>query len=208
MSKGFKIGFFDSGVGGLNVLYEAFLHLPKNTSFVYYADHDNVPYGNKSSGEIKNLLFHALRFLKLEGCDAIVIACNTASSVANKEFRASFGVPIIAMEPAIKPAIVNYPESRILITATQATIIGEKLKNLLDSLNAKNCDLMALPRLVSYAQAGDFRSAGGYLSLTVRRGAGSPPNHPTTSEYNSLVNAPRALRSKYFRQVHALPKMI
>ena len=164
MSRGFKIGFFDSGVGGLNVLYEAFLCLPKNTSFVYYADHDNVPYGNKSSGEIKNLLFHALRFLKLEGCDAIVIACNTASSVANKEFRASFGVPIIAMEPAIKLAIVNYPESRILITATQATIIGEKLKNLLDNLNAKNCDLMALPRLVNYAQAGDFRSAGGYLS--------------------------------------------
>ena len=136
MNKGFKIGFFDSGVGGLNVLYEAFLCLPKNTSFVYYADHDNVPYGNKSSGEIKNLLFHALRFLKLEGCDAIVIACNTASSVANKEFRASFGVPIIAMEPAIKPAIANYPECRILITATQATIIGEKLKNLLDNLNA------------------------------------------------------------------------
>lgn len=159
-----KIGIFDSGVGGLNVLYEAFLRLGEQCEFAYFADHENVPYGQKSSGEIKSLLYQALRFLKLQGCDALVIACNTASSVADREFRAGFGVPIIAMEPAIKPAITHFgEEAKILIAATQATIMGDKLAALLASLGARNCDLMALPRLVNIAQSGDFRAAQGYL---------------------------------------------
>lgn len=163
MKKIKKIGIFDSGVGGLNVLYEAYLRLGRQCEFVYFADHENVPYGQKSSNEIKSLLYQALRFLKLQGCDALVIACNTASSVADAAFRASFGVPIVAMEPAIKPAIARYEGAKILIAATQATIMGDKLAALLASLGASNCDLMALPRLVSIAQSGDFRSAQGYL---------------------------------------------
>lgn len=156
--KSVKIGFFDSGTGGLNVLYEAFLNLPQSTQFVYFADHDNVPYGNKSKDEIRTLLKNALNFLKAQNCDAIVIACNTASSVADMDFRYSFGLPIVAMEPAIKLAFDLHKNKRILLCATNATIKGEKLANLIKRLGA-NCDLIALPELVEFAQNAEFSKA-------------------------------------------------
>lgn len=159
-----KIGFFDSGVGGLNVLYEGFLRLPQDTKFAYFADHDNVPYGTKTTTQIKELLANALEFLKNQNCDAIVIACNTASSVADMDFRHSFSLPIVAMEPAIKPALEQFSGANILITATNATIKGEKLSNLLKSLNATNCDLLALPRFVEIAQSGDYSLAQDYVN--------------------------------------------
>lgn len=158
-----KIGFFDSGVGGLNVLYEAFLNLPQSTKFVYLADHDNVPYGNKSSQEIRTLLKKALNFLKTQNCDAIVIACNTASSVADMDFRHSFGLPIVAMEPAIKLAFDMHKDKRTLLCATNATIKGEKLANLISTLGA-NCDLIALPQLVEFSQNKEYSKAATLLS--------------------------------------------
>lgn len=153
-----KIGFFDSGIGGLNVLYEAFLNLPQSTQFVYLADHDNVPYGNKNSEEIRTLLKNALNFLKAQNCDAIVIACNTASSVADMDFRHSFSLPIVAMEPAIKLAFDTHKNEKILLCATNATIKGEKLANLLETLGV-DCDLIALPQLVEFAQNAEFSKA-------------------------------------------------
>ena len=158
-----KIGFFDSGIGGLNVLYEAFLNLPKSTEFVYFADHDNVPYGTKSTDEIRTLLKNALNFLKAQNCDAIVIACNTASSVADMDFRHSFALPIVAMEPAIKLAFDTRKNERILLCATNATINGKKLANLIESLGA-SCDLIALPQLVEFAQKGEFEVAKYFIN--------------------------------------------
>lgn len=157
-----KIGFFDSGVGGLNVLYEGFLNLPRSVKFAYYADHDNVPYGVKDKSQIKELLANALNFLKAQGCDAVVIACNTASSVADMDFRHSFGIGIVAMEPAIKPAFELFSGANILLTATNATINGTKLASLLEGIGA-NCDLLALPQLVSFAQSGDFGAALAFI---------------------------------------------
>lgn len=160
-----KIGFFDSGVGGLNVLYEGFLNLPKDSEFVYFADHDNVPYGPKSANEVKNLLSSALEFLKEQNCDAIVIACNTASSVADMDFRHSFSLPIVAMEPAIKPALERFKGENILVCATAGTIKGEKLQALLNSLKANDdCDLLALPQLVEFAQNSDFKGAQEFIN--------------------------------------------
>ena len=99
-----KIAFFDSGIGGLSVLHHAMRVLP-NEQFVFYADEDNVPYGVKTREEVMGFVQQAFDFLV--GCDvkAIVVACNTATSVAVREMRHRYDIPIIGMEPAAKKAL-------------------------------------------------------------------------------------------------------
>lgn len=150
-----KIGIFDSGIGGLSVLHEAIINI-KNADFIYYADVLNAPYGEKSKDEIYSFLKNIIDFFLKQQVDAIVIACNTASTVATPEFRAQFNIPIIAMEPAIKKAIELYPNKKTLIAATPITIKSDKLEKLLEKLNVKNTDLIALPKLVRYAENGEF----------------------------------------------------
>ena len=99
-----KIGIYDSGIGGLSVLHQARKMLP-DAEFLYYADEKHVPYGEKTREEIKGYVEEILNFLIDHGVDAVVIACNTATSVAKKEFRNTFSVPIVGMEPAVKKAV-------------------------------------------------------------------------------------------------------
>lgn len=155
-----RVGIFDSGIGGLSVLHRAMKVLP-NTEFIYYADKDHVPYGEKTVEEIKGFIEDILRFLIDKKVDAIVIACNTATVVATKEFRSQFPVPIVGMEPAVKKAVEEYQDTnkRILVTATPITIAGEKLHNLLERVDRKHlADLLPLPKLVRFAEKGEFVS--------------------------------------------------
>ena len=154
-----KIGIFDSGLGGLSVLHHALKVLP-DAHFIYYADEEHVPYGEKSKEQIKGYVKEIIEFLIDQGVDAIVIACNTATSVATKEFRDTFSVPIIGMEPAVKKAIELYShEDRMLVAATPVTITGDKLYNLVQRVDAKNqVDFIALPGLVRFAENGIFDS--------------------------------------------------
>ena len=94
-----KIGIFDSGMGGLSVLYQAMKKMP-GMDYIYYADRKNVPYGEKTEEQVKGFVDEIIKFLIMKDVDAIVIACNTATSVATKEYREGFPVPIIGMEPA------------------------------------------------------------------------------------------------------------
>lgn len=151
------IGFLDSGIGGLTVLYEARQRCP-NARYLYYADTDHVPYGTKSREEIRRYVVDAVTFLVKHGVDILVIACNTATSMAVEELRSRFPLPIIGMEPAVRPAILRYPGARILVCATPATIHGEKLHHLLDVHHADPSAtiLIPTPRLVTYAEAGEF----------------------------------------------------
>lgn len=152
------IGIFDSGIGGLTVLNKIIQILP-NEKYIYYADTDNVPYGTKPKEEVKKYINKAIEFLILKNVKAIVIACNTATSIAIKELRDKYDIPIIGIEPAVKPAVENRKEKRVLIMATPTTIKEEKLKYLLDKFNAKEyVDLIAMPKLVEFAEGGDFRS--------------------------------------------------
>ena len=75
-----QIGFFDSGIGGLTVLHDTIKILP-NEDYIYYADKLNVPYGSKTKEEVKKYVFAAVDFIFQQGVKAIVIACNTATSV-------------------------------------------------------------------------------------------------------------------------------
>lgn len=155
-----KVGIFDSGIGGLSVLHHAMKKIP-NGEFIYYADEAHVPYGEKSAEEIKTYIQSIFEFLIKEGVDAILIACNTATSVAAKEFRAQYPVPIVGMEPAVKKAVELYGDTgkRILVAATPVTIAGDKLHNLLERVDIEHdVDLIPLPRLVRFAESGDFDS--------------------------------------------------
>ncbi len=149
-----KIGIFDSGIGGISVLYEALKILP-DEEYIYYADTLNVPYGPKPKEEVKKYVFHAIDFLVSQKVQAVVIACNTATSVAIEDLRAAYLIPIIGMEPAVKPAVELNKDStkRVLVTATALTLKEEKLKNLISKVdNHHIVDLLPLPELVRFAE--------------------------------------------------------
>jgi len=152
------IGVFDSGIGGLTVLKKIIEILP-NEKYIYYADTDNVPYGTKPKEEVKEYINNAVEFLISKNVKAIVVACNTATSIAVKELREKYSIPIIGIEPAAKPAVENRGDKKVLIMATPTTIKEEKLKYLLESLNAEEyVDLIAMPKLVEFAENKEFES--------------------------------------------------
>jgi glutamate racemase len=151
-----KIGIFDSGVGGLTVLNTAMKIIP-DAEYIYYADLDNVPYGTREKDEVRNLTYEAVEFLRGKGAEAVVIACNTATSTSVEKLRKSFDMPIIGMEPAIKPAIENSDRRKVLVMATELTLKEEKFKNLVSRLNGDNIiEALPMPELVEKAENFDF----------------------------------------------------
>jgi len=155
-----RVGIFDSGIGGLSVLHHAQKALP-GAEFLYYADEKHVPYGEKTRQQIKGYIDEIIEFMLGKKVDAIVIACNTATSVATKEYRSRFPVPIIGMEPAVKQAVELYRDipGRVLVAATPVTIAGDKLHALLEKVDTEdNVDLVALPKLVRFAEKGEFET--------------------------------------------------
>lgn len=152
------IGVFDSGIGGLTVLKKIIKELP-NEKYIYYADTDNVPYGIKPKEDVKRYVKEAVEFLIKKDVKAIVIACNTATSIAIKDLRNEYSLPIIGIEPAVKPAVENRCNKKVLVMATPITIREEKLHSLVNKLNAENnVDLIAMPKLVEFAEVGEFDS--------------------------------------------------
>ena len=154
-----KIAFFDSGIGGLSVLHHAMKILPSE-EFIFFADEDNVPYGTKSREEVLSFVDAAFKFLIAQGVGAIVVACNTATSVAVKVMREKYPLPIIGMEPALKVGLDAFPNRKVLVAATAITITGEKIRRLIKNLRAENlAELKALPNLVEFAERQEFNSA-------------------------------------------------
>ena len=153
-----KIGIFDSGIGGLSVLHEAYHYLPEQ-NYIFYADTKHVPYGLKTPEQILNYSIGITEFLLERGAEAIVVACNTATSVAIKELRKRYSIPILGMEPAVKPAVEGTDKKRIMVIATPVTIREDKLKDLLHRVDGDHrVDLLAMPRLVEFAEREEFES--------------------------------------------------
>jgi len=154
-----KIGVIDSGVGGLTVLKQAIDAYPF-AHYIYFADTENVPYGTKSKKEIKKLVLDAVEFLADKKIDLLIIACNTATSIAVKTLRKKYDFPIIGMEPAVKPAVLlKQKKNKILVCATKLTLKEKKLKDLITNLNAKDdVKLLSLQKLVKMAEAKDWDS--------------------------------------------------
>ncbi len=154
-----KIGIFDSGIGGLTVLHQAMITLPQE-EYLYYADTDHVPYGIRSKEEILEFVDNALRFMLGKGVKAVIIACNTATSAAIKTLRSRYSLPILGMEPAVKPAVAREEEGkRVMVIATPLTLREEKLRNLLHQVDKHHTvDLLPLPELVRFAEREEFTS--------------------------------------------------
>jgi glutamate racemase len=123
--KGYPIGVFDSGVGGLSVLRVLQRELP-HEDWVYFADQKYCPYGPRPAEEIRMLSRHIVEFLLAQNCQVIVVACNTASAAALEYLRQTWPrVPFIGMEPAVKPAARNSHTRTIGILATPGTLQGQ-----------------------------------------------------------------------------------
>lgn len=151
------IGVFDSGVGGISVLRELVATLP-NEDFIYYGDSANAPYGEKSRDQVVRLSRSIVDQLLDEGAKAIVIACNTATSAAAAELRADYAhVPIIGVEPALKPATLAPDVKRILVMATPITLRLDKYQQLAEKWGGGHEVISApCPGLAARIEKGDL----------------------------------------------------
>ena len=112
------IGVFDSGIGGISVLKEIVSLMPEE-NYIYYGDSANAPYGTRQITDIQHLSRNCVEFLLEHGAKAIVIACNTATSAAAAMLRADYpDIPVIGIEPALKPAVLWKEHDRIAVMAT------------------------------------------------------------------------------------------
>lgn len=123
------IGIFDSGVGGLSVLKEIRQHLPAE-NLIYVADSAYAPYGNKSHEFILERSHALTRFLIDQDIKAIVIACNTATTISVAELRKSYNLPFVAMEPGVKPAIAATKSGVVGVMATENTLTSDHFTQL------------------------------------------------------------------------------
>ncbi len=124
-----KIGLFDSGIGGVNILKEIIKILP-NEDYIYYSDSLNNPYGDKTDEEIIKICEDIVNKLIKMNCKAIVIACNTASAKASSYLRSKYNLPVFAIEPAYKMVHDYAFNDKTLVLATKGTIESEKFLQL------------------------------------------------------------------------------
>jgi glutamate racemase len=125
------IGVFDSGLGGLSVLAALIDALPQ-ADFSYFADTAHVPYGNKSKEQIHGRVLAIGQHLVDAGCGLLVVACNTATATAVQALRAAHpGIPVVGVEPGIKPAAQDTKTGRIAVLTTEATARSQRLKHLI-----------------------------------------------------------------------------
>lgn len=138
------IGFFDSGLGGISVLRACTALLPRE-DFLYFGDSINAPYGEKSLETVRTLTMEAVDGLIAQGVKAVVVACNTATSAAITLLRDKHPhLPIIGIEPAVKPAAQARNSSSVLVMATPLTIQEDKYQKLAASFRHQ-ANVISLP---------------------------------------------------------------
>ena len=140
------IGLFDSGIGGISIL-EKLKQLLPNENFIYLADNQNCPYGSKSKKEIISLSKKNCEKLIELNCKIIIIACNTSTTNSIKKLREIIAIPIIGIEPGLKPAIHYTKTKNIGILATEKTL-GSKL--FFETLNQNRIDDIHIHEQIGY----------------------------------------------------------
>jgi len=150
------IGVFDSGVGGLSVLHHIRQTLP-DERLIYVADSGHVPYGDKPPEHIEQRSLALTRFLIAQGADAIVIACNTATAAAAATLRSRFDIPIVGMEPAVKPAAAATKRGVVGVLATTGTLESARFAALLERYGEEvEIVTQGCPGLVEQVEQGDL----------------------------------------------------
>ncbi len=154
------IGVFDSGVGGLSVLREIRRALPAET-LCYVADSAHAPYGERSVAYIEARSRHIIGFLQAQGAKAVVVACNTVTGLVIGHLRAAFpGLPLIAIEPAVKPAAQSTHSGVIGLLATVWRVASPGLQRLLQlHASGRQVLLQACPGWVERVERGELDGA-------------------------------------------------
>lgn len=142
--KKLPIGVFDSGVGGISVLRELVKLMPEE-KYLYFGDSANAPYGTKGLEQVRQLTMKNIGYLLERGVKSVVVACNTATSVAVADLRKKYpDLPLVGIEPAIKPAVEQHPGGRIIVMATPMTLRQEKFCRLMGRWEAQ-AQIVPLP---------------------------------------------------------------
>lgn len=154
-----SIGIFDSGIGGLSILWEVHRLLP-HEDLIYIADQANVPYGSRSLDQVRKLSFGIVDFLLNQDVKLITVACNTASAASLHDLRTQYiEIPFVGMEPAVKPAAENTQSRIVGILATPATFQGSLFASVVERF-AEGVTILqeTLPGLVEQIERGEFDS--------------------------------------------------
>lgn len=156
------IGVFDSGVGGISILKELVKLMP-NENFIYYGDSANAPYGTKSLEQVAELVNKDAEYLCEKGVKALVVACNTATSVGIKFLRERYNgvMPVIGIEPALKPAVLSKEHPTVLVMATPMTLREEKFHNLMQRfMEQAHIVPLPCPGLMEFVERGELSGEG------------------------------------------------
>lgn len=177
MSMQSPVGVFDSGIGGVSVLREIRRALP-GENLIYVGDSIHLPYGEKSLDEIRQYTVGVVELMKAQGCKLIVIACNTASAAALSYIRQRYPeLPVVGMEPAVKPAAEHTRSGIVGVIATTATFQGELFASVVERF-ASTIEVLQqpCPGLVQQIEAGELDTPKteemlrGWLAPMLRQG--------------------------------------
>lgn len=152
------IGVFDSGVGGISVLRELIKLMP-NENYIFFGDSKNAPYGVKSLTQVQELTCADAEHLLQQNVKALVVACNTATSAAIHILRQKYSeIPVIGIEPALKPAVLAGKHPRVLVLATPMTLREEKFHALMKA-HETEAEIIPLPcpGLVEFVEEGELK---------------------------------------------------
>ncbi len=155
------IGVFDSGVGGISTLRDMIRELP-DERFIYFGDMANAPYGTKSTEEVTGCVRNVVDRLLKQNIKALVIACNTATGAAAATLRKELTIPVVGMEPALKPASLARKNGSVLVLATPLTLQQEKFENLMRQYG-EGAVKVPCPGLMELVEADDGAGALNYL---------------------------------------------
>ena len=153
------VGVFDSGVGGISVLRELVKVMP-GEDFLYLGDSVHAPYGTKSLEEVRKLTVKNVELLLERGAKSIVVACNTATSAAVALLRQRYpSLPLVGIEPAIKPAVLENPGAHVVVMATPMTLRQEKFRKLM-GMYKEEAEIVPLPcpGLMEFVERGELES--------------------------------------------------
>jgi glutamate racemase len=163
-----RIGIFDSGVGGLSVMHAIRARLP-HAELLYAADTAHAPYGDRSEDFLCDRSERIARFLRAQGAQMIVVACNTATAAAVARLRATWpALPLVGVEPGVKPAASLSAAQRIGVLATTRTLASDKFRRLAEAhANGATLVLQPCPGLADAIEAADAQGSG--LDVLVQR---------------------------------------
>lgn len=153
--RNLPVAVFDSGVGGISVLREMVRLMPKE-NFYFFGDSANAPYGTKTVEQVRELTVQKVAQMAEKGIKGIVIACNTATSAAINQLREIYtDIPVVGIEPAVKPAAMQKKGAKVLVLATPGTVQGTKFRTLMAQYEEQATVIpVGCPGLMEFVEAG------------------------------------------------------